>query len=165
MSLKPDEFRHIIGNFATGVTVVTMPSDPYHGMTANAVSSVSLDPPLVLVCVDHDTRSYELLDDDEVDGFCINILTDEQQSLAEHFAGMDELESDPFDTSATRTGESGAPVFTDGLAFVDCTRYSEHRAGDHTIYVGRVEEADVLDDGADPLTFFKGQWGTIASEQ
>lgn len=162
--LSSDEFRRVMGHFATGVTVATMPSDPVHGMTANAVSSVSLDPPLVLICVDHETESYELFAEDEIDGFCINILTADQQPLGEHFAGMAELDDDPFESRPTRTAESGAPIFTDSLAFLDCSRHSEHRAGDHTIYVGHVEAGESLNADAPPLTFYTGDWGTLASE-
>jgi flavin reductase (DIM6/NTAB) family NADH-FMN oxidoreductase RutF len=160
MSVDPTQMRNVMGNFATGVTVATLPTDPPHGMTANAVSSVSLDPPLVLVCVDHDTTCYEHLSGD-VDEYCLNVLAEEQLHLGEYFAGMAELDESPFETEATRTEATGAPVFEDAIAYLDCTVDAAHPAGDHTIYVGRVESADILDPDATALTFFRGEWGSL----
>lgn len=157
-----DEFRRVMGNFATGVTVVTLPSDPVHGLTANAVASVSLDPPLALVCVDHDTKTYELLDGGEVDAFCVNVLAGDQQHLGEYFANMTELEENPFEAEATTTAATGAPIFEESLAFLDCTVWDAVRAGDHTIYVGEAQSAEVLEEDAEGLTFFRGEWGTLA---
>lgn len=152
-----ETFRDAMGQFATGVTVVTFPpaEDP-HGITVNAFASASLDPPLVVVCLDHATESHALLASGDADSFCVNVLAAGQRRLAEHFAGMAELD-DPF--AGAVTDETGAPVFEDALASLDCTLYSSTEAGDHTVYVGRVESATVHDDGADPLTFFRGEWG------
>jgi flavin reductase (DIM6/NTAB) family NADH-FMN oxidoreductase RutF len=158
-----DTMRQVMGNFATGVTVLTQPTDPPYGMTANAVSSVSLDPPLVLVCVDHDTDCYRRFEEESVDAYALTILADDQRDLGEHFADMADL-GDPFDDRPTRTVETGAPVFEEGLAYLDCEVDARHPAGDHTIYVGRVQDAAVLDPGADALTFFRGQWGELAAD-
>lgn len=160
MSVDPDRFRSVFGNFATGVTVVTYPVDPPHGITANAVTSVSLDPPLALVCIDHGTRSYELLEGGAVGGFCFNILSADQQRLGEYFADMRDLEPTPFETEPTRVEASGAPIFEDSLAYADCTLHDSFPGGDHTIYVGRVQAAETLADG-DALTFFRGEWGHL----
>ncbi|MDY6765419.1 MAG: flavin reductase family protein [Halobacteria archaeon] len=160
-TVDPGMFRQVMGQFATGVTVVTYPSDPPHGMTVNAFSSVSLDPPLILICVDHDTKSYEMLSEGEVDGYCVNILTRDQQHLGEYFANMTELEESPFESEATRTEVTGSPIFEEALAYIDCTLHSDLKAGDHTIYVGKVESAETLKPGASPLTFYEGGWGTI----
>lgn len=158
-----DLFRTVMGQFATGVTVVTLPSEPPHGITVNAFTSVSLDPPLVLVCIDHDTRAHELLaGDDGVDGYCVNVLTAAQRELGEHFADIVDLDRDPFEADPTRTEVSGAPVFEASLAYADCTVDRAVGAGDHTIYLGRVESTAVLDPDADPVTFYEGAWGTIA---
>jgi len=164
-----DTFRSVMGQFATGVTVVTLPTEPPHGITVNAFSSVSLDPPLVLVCIDHDTRAYELLegegdDGESADGYCVNVLTADQRDLGEHFADIVDLDRDPFEVDPTRTAVSGAPVFEDSLAYADCTVEAAHEAGDHTIYLGRVGSAAVLDPDAAPVTFHDGEWGTIASD-
>ena len=155
------DFRQVTGTFATGVTVTTYDSDPPHGITANAFSSVSLDPPLVLVCIDHDTRSYELLDGGDVDSFCVNVLAADQQHLGEYFADMTDLPESPFEAEPTTTAATGAPVFEDCLAYMDCSVRDSLRAGDHTIYVGEIESMDVLDAESPALTFFRGQWGEL----
>jgi flavin reductase (DIM6/NTAB) family NADH-FMN oxidoreductase RutF len=156
-----DTFRRIMGNFATGCTVLTLPGAEPHGMTANAVSSVSLDPPLCLVCVDHGTECYERLSGG-TDAYCLNILAEDQRDLGEFFADMIELDADPFESRPVRTEATGAPVFENSLAYLDCSVEAAHEAGDHTIYVGRVEAGDVLDGGGDPLLFFRGSWDAVA---
>jgi flavin reductase (DIM6/NTAB) family NADH-FMN oxidoreductase RutF len=161
MAVSPRQVRQLMGNFATGCTIVTMSGDPPHGMTANAVSSVSLDPPLVLICVDHETKSYEMLTEGGIDSFCINILTKDQQNLAEHFAGMNELDDSPFETQPVFTDETGAPIFEESLTYLDCIVHADHRAGDHTIYIGEVKGGETLQTDAEPLTFYQGGWGTV----
>jgi flavin reductase (DIM6/NTAB) family NADH-FMN oxidoreductase RutF len=136
-----------------------------HGLTANAFSSVSLDPPLVLVCVDHDTKSYELLNSENADGFCINILAKSQQDLGEYFANMTELDEDPFETRVLPDIDTHAPVLEHSLAYLDCSMYESHIAGDHTIYLGEVTQGDFLNAEADPLTFYSGEWGTILLDE
>jgi flavin reductase (DIM6/NTAB) family NADH-FMN oxidoreductase RutF len=156
-----DTFRRIMGNFTTGCTVMTLPGEDPHGMTANAVSSVSLDPPLCLVCVDHETECYERLSRG-TDAYCLNILAEGQRDLGEFFADMIELDEDPFESRPVRTEATGAPVFENSLAYLDCTVEAAHKAGDHTIYVGRVEAGDVLDGDGAPLLFFRGEWDALA---
>lgn len=152
--------RQIMGNFATGCTVMTLPGEP-HGMTANAVSSVSLDPPLVLVCVDHGTECYDRLAGD-TDGYALTILAEDQRDLGDHFADIDHIAADPFEERPTQTVVTGAPVFENGLAYLDCSVDAAHEAGDHTIYVGRVEDGGVLNGDGDPLLFFRGEWDQFA---
>jgi flavin reductase (DIM6/NTAB) family NADH-FMN oxidoreductase RutF len=164
MSVDSDAFRNVMGHFATGVTVVTLPAERPHGITVNAFASVSLSPPLVLICIDHGTEAYELLEDD-VDGYAVNVLAADQRELGEHFADIVELEPGPFEAEATRTEESGAPIFEDSLAYVDCSVEAAHEAGDHTIYVGRAHSAEVLRPDTDPVTFYTGEWGTVASDE
>jgi flavin reductase (DIM6/NTAB) family NADH-FMN oxidoreductase RutF len=160
MSVDGDTLRRVMGNFATGVTVLVQRTDPPHGMTANAFSSVSLDPPLCLVCVDHDTECYEGFQDG-VTEFAFTILSADQRDLGEHFAGMNELSESPFETRSTTTAVTGTPIFEEGLGYLDCTLQAAHPAGDHTIYVGHVEEAAVTSPEADALTFFRGSWGQL----
>lgn len=153
-----ERFKTVMSNFATGVTVVTLP-DPMHGITVNCFASVSLRPPLVLVCIDHETETYERLESG-TEQFCVNVLAEDQRHLGEHFAGIVD-HGDPFETEQVRKRETGAPVFADGLAFLDCIRVDSLSAGDHTIYVGEVQEADVLRPDAPPLTYFRREWGTL----
>lgn len=165
MTVEPDQLREVMGTFATGVTVVTFSSEPVHGLTVNALSSLSLEPPLVLICIDHGTNTYELLEDSDVDGYCVNILHQEQRHLGEYFAGMTELDESPFESEQTQTRETGAPVFEDSLAYLDCSIESAYPEGDHTIYVGAVETAEVQRPDAAPLTFYQGNWGTIHTDE
>lgn len=154
-----DEFRRVMGNFAAGVTVVTLP-EPAHGITVNAFASLSLAPPLVLVCIDHDTDTYERLADGD-SAYCVNVLAADQRHLGEYFANMRELDPGPFESEATRSATTGAPVFEDALAYLDCTVEAAHEGGDHTIYVGAVEEVGVNRPDAAALTYFRGEWGAI----
>ncbi|MFB6104044.1 MAG: flavin reductase family protein [Halobacteriaceae archaeon] len=160
MAVDEETFRSVMGSFATGVTVLTQPGDPPHGMTVNAFSSVSMDPPLCLVCVDHDTTCYDRFEAG-VDAFAVTMLAADQRDLGEHFADITVLADSPFETRATSTHVTDAPVFDDGLAYLDCTVAEAHEAGDHTIYVGAIEAADVLDGEAAALTFFRGEWGQL----
>ena len=160
MTVSGDTFRELMGQFATGVTVVTVSGAEPHGMTANAVSSVSLDPPLCLVCVDHETQLYERLDGG-TDHFCVNILSASQQDLGEHFAGMAQLDVSPFETHASQTTDEGDAIFDDSLAYLACSTEAMHPAGDHDIVVGRVTDGEMLDASATPLLFFQGEWATL----
>lgn len=164
MALDSDRFRNLVGTFATGCTVVTIEGDTLHGLTANAFSSVSLDPPLILVCVDHDTKSYELLERDDVDGFTVNILSKAQQDLGNHFANIEQLEENPFETRTTEDLDTYAPVFGEDLAYLDCSLSAAHEEGDHTIYVGHVDDGDDLNPDATPLAFYRGEWGAVVTD-
>lgn len=158
------DLRSVMGEFATGVTAVTLDSEQPHGITVNAFTSVSLDPPLVLVCLDHGTEAHELLAEGDAEGYCVNILSADQQILGEVFADMAEEEVAPFEEFPTTTAATGAPVFTESLGYVDCSIHEAVEAGDHTIYIGRVEAAELLEDDRDALTFFEGEWGTVGTE-
>lgn len=154
-----DAFRRAMGNFAAGVTVVTLP-EPAHGITVNAFASLSLTPTLVLICIDHDTETHQRLSAGE-DGYCVNMLAADQQHLGEYFANMRELETNPFQAESTRTAVTGAPIFEDALAYLDCSLEAAHEGGDHAIYVGEVEAAEVQRPEAPALTYFRGEWGAI----
>jgi len=153
-----DQLRTVMGNFAAGVTVVTLP-EPHHGITVNAFASVSLAPPLVLICIDHDTETHGRLAGG-AGGYCVNVLAGDQRHLGEHFARMAE-HGDPFTDEPTRREVTGAPVFEESLAYLDCSPFDAVEAGDHTIYLGEVEAAETLRPGADALTYFRGEWGTM----
>jgi flavin reductase (DIM6/NTAB) family NADH-FMN oxidoreductase RutF len=155
-----DQFRQVTGNFATGVTVVTMSTDERdHGMTVNSFASVSLDPPLVLFNADRATLSHDLVAEGE--NFAVNVLTAEQEWLSNRFAGEHHDLEDPFEDVDVRREATGAPIIEDTLCYIDCSLEEAYDGGDHTIYLGRVEEMDVQEADAAPLTFFRGQYGTI----
>jgi flavin reductase (DIM6/NTAB) family NADH-FMN oxidoreductase RutF len=150
------EFRRVMGHFATGVTVVTATSGAGvpHGLTANAISSVSLDPTLVLVCVERTADTEPVIR--EAGAFAINILPEERgEVLARRFAEVDT--GDRFSGVAHRPGSTGAPILERALAWLDCTVHEELPGGDHTIFLGRVVAGDA-DEGT-PLVYYRGGYG------
>lgn len=152
-----DRFRAALGSFATGVSVMTTDVDGEpHGMTANALSSVSLDPPLVLVCVDRDALMAELVDRAGV--FALSFLAADQESLSWHFADPDRpLGVAGFEGVATRTAVTGCRLLADTVGSVDCDVVQTTGAGDHVIVIGRVVAADADEDVA-PLVYFRGAY-------
>jgi len=159
MTVDGETLRSVMSEFATGVTVVTFPPfDAPHGITVNAFTSVSLDPPVVLFCLDHDTRSYELLASGDVSAACVNVLSADQQALGEHFAGMTALD-EPFD--AARQGTTGAPVFSDSAAYLDCEIRDAFPVGDHTVFTADVVDAAAQSESDPVLTFVRGAWGSV----
>ena len=152
-------FRQAWGKFATGVSIVTTADTDgnVHGMTANGINSVSLDPLLVLVCAGHTTTSYPLIRDSR--RFAINILSEDQQAVAEYFARPTDQKTGDLDADISQT-ERGGYVVDGSLAQMDCRVVTEHEAGDHTIFIGEVEEINVGD--GRPLLFFEGRFGQIA---
>jgi flavin reductase (DIM6/NTAB) family NADH-FMN oxidoreductase RutF len=152
----PDElrFRQVMGNFTTGVVVVTSRTRDGRlcGLTANSVASVSLDPVLVLVCVDRQAASHACI----VDGgaFALSILEGEGEALARRFAAKDRAAR--FDDVAYRTEVTGSPVLVGALAWLDCRIREVHKGGDHSIVVGEVVACDARE--GDPLVFFRGAY-------
>lgn len=161
MPIEPLQFRLIMRRFATGVTVVTTrDGDSVHGMTANAFTSVSLTPPLALVCVQKDTKTHDWISRTGI--FAVNILCVAQRGLAERFAHQVPLPAEPFGDIRYHSAVTGAPVFDDAIAFLDCKVVASPDAGDHTIYVGEVLAAGfgrALD--APPLLWLDGKYQSI----
>jgi flavin reductase (DIM6/NTAB) family NADH-FMN oxidoreductase RutF len=156
MPIDTAAYRKVIGAFATGVTVVTTEVDGrYHGFTANAVCSVSLEPLLLLVCVDKRANAHGELA--RAAAFAVNILTDQQQELSNLFAKTGEPSNEGLRGVAFRRGRSGAPLIDGALAALECETYRALDAGDHTIYLGRVLEGDV-DTHARPLLYYLGSY-------
>ena len=158
MAISSTEFRRLLSHFATGVTIVTTRSgDVVHGMTVNAFCSVSLEPPLVLFCADHKTRTYELVKASGI--FAVNILTTAQQDLSDRFGGKIGDDEDRFVGLAYTDGPTGSPLIADCLAYLDCRVVAAHPAGDHTIFVGEVVWGRVnqaIPDG--PLLFYRSRY-------
>lgn len=153
----PDDFRRVLSHFATGVTVVTTCDADARptGLTASAFSSVSLDPPLVLVCVDDKAQSYGALR--ESGRFAVNILRFDQEAVSRRFAST---RLDKFDGLTFRMSELGLPLIDNALAQIECTTVNTHTEGDHTIFIGRVERAHV--GGGEPLLYYRGQYDRLA---
>lgn len=156
-SVDAEAFRAALGSFATGVSVMTTVVDGEpHGMTANALSSVSLDPPLVLVCVGRDALMAELVGRAGV--FALSFLGVGQESLSWHFADPDRaLGATGFDGVATRTALTGCRILEHAIGSVDCEVVRSVDAGDHVVVIGRVVAARADEDAA-PLVYFRGAY-------
>ncbi len=156
MDISSDEFRHAVGHFATGVTVVTSigPDGEPVGTTANAVSSLSLDPPLILVCFDRSSLTLEAIRSHGA--FVVNVLSAPQQELSSNFArrGLSAV----WDGVDHRPGPTGSPRLEGTLAALECTVEHSLPGGDHEIIVGRVRYAETSGDGGVPLLFWRGSY-------
>ena len=150
----PIEFRHVMGHFATGVTVVTSrrPDGVPCGLTATAFSSVSLDPLLVLVCLDRDSATHRCIEEAGAFGVCI--LPDDASEVARRFS--EGSREDRFEGLELLEAVTGSPLLRDGLAWLDCEVRDVHRAGDHSIVVGEVLACDARE--GRPLLFFRGDY-------
>lgn len=158
MPVQPDTFRKALGHFASGVTVVTMASDVRKtGLTVSAFSSVSLEPPLILVCINKDSNALDLLRETKV--FAVNFLASDQTAVSNQFASRtdDKFQSIPYHASPM-----GAPILDHALGYVECTLVQEVEAGDHCVYIGQVESADV-DDSKQPLLYYHGRYESLAA--
>jgi len=160
MSLTTSDFRKAMGRFATGVTIITTDHDgEVHGMTANAFTAVSLDPPLVLVCVDRRARTHAHLHARK--RFGVNVLSSRQQAISEYYARPKETHKHPESAGAhfDRTTH-GTPVLEGALAYLECRLHSAKSAGDHTIFIAEVEQVEVRD--GEPLLYYRSRYRSIA---
>ncbi len=151
-------YRRALGQFATGVAVITVQRDDVmHGMTANAFSALSLDPPLVLFCVGKTARMARFLND--VDGFVINILSTDQEQISGQFAGQN---ADKDDVTRLLPGPV-APLIPGALVSLSCALEAVHEGGDHRIVVGRVLEIHEPEGGNSrpPLIFHRSRYGSL----
>lgn len=153
MPVNPDEFRAALSRFPSGITVVTSvdTEQVLHGITVSAFCSVSLNPPLVLVCIEKTAGSHLAIE--ETGFFAVNFLGAGQDELSLHFSLA---VTDKFDTVNFRRGVGGVPVLEDALVALECSLENAFDGGDHTIFVGRVERVDIRD-GA-PLVYFHGSY-------
>ena len=154
--------QHVHSKPLAGVQLSVRPRPVIHGMTANAFTSVSLDPALVLVCVDHRARTHAQLHARK--RFGVNVLRSDQQAIAEYYASAAETHQHAeaagarFDRTAHRT-----PVLQGALAYLECRLHSTETAGDHTIFIAEVEEVVVRD--GEPLLYFRSQYRDIEAPQ
>jgi flavin reductase len=165
MALAATDFRKAMGCFATGVTIITVDEDgEIHGMTANAFSSVSLDPPLVLVCVDHRAKTHAHLHARK--RFGVNVLSSTQQAISEYYAQSSEFEKHQHAEGAgarfTRTAH-GTPVLEGALAYLECRLHSAQPAGDHTIFIAEVEHVELHE--GEPLLYFRSEYRGLESQE
>jgi flavin reductase (DIM6/NTAB) family NADH-FMN oxidoreductase RutF len=159
--LSADTFRRALGQFATGVTVVTAcDGADVHGITANSFTSVSLTPPLVLVCIDKRGRFDRIL---RTSGrYCVNILAEDHQQISNRFARPRATDHSEFADCSAATTSCGAPILSDSLAHMDCRVVDVHDAGDHHIFVGLVESCGYAAE-ADALVFFRGRYRSLST--
>jgi flavin reductase (DIM6/NTAB) family NADH-FMN oxidoreductase RutF len=156
VAVSAAEFRHAIGHFATGVTVVTSigrGGEPV-GTTANAVSSLSLDPPLILVCFDRASTTLEAIA--AHGAFAVNVLGARQQHLSANFARRGLAAA--WDEVRHRRGRTGSPRIDGVIATLECTVEHRLEGGDHEIVVGRVREVETTADDASPLIYWRGRY-------
>ncbi len=151
--IGPEDFRRLLGHFATGVTVVTTCDAGARptGLTVSAFASLSLEPPLVLVCVNHKADSHAALT--ESGRFAVNVLGADQEELSRRFASTS---PDKFDGVAYRLSGLGLPLIDAAIAQLECTTVRTHVEGDHTIFVGRVERGATA--SGKPLLYYRGQY-------
>jgi len=162
MGVTQAEFRNAMGSFATGVTVITVDHEgEVHGMTANAFTSVSLDPLLVLVCVDHRAQTHAHLHARK--RFGVNVLADNQQAISEYYARPTPTHEYAEQEAGARFDRThhGTPVLYGALAYLECRLRTAQDAGDHTIFIAEVEDVVVRE--GDPLLYFRGEYRKIGT--
>lgn len=145
-----DDLKAIMRRYPTGVTVVTTTwNGVYYGLTVNAFTSLSLEPPLVLIAIDKRAHSHDAIKKAGV--YAVNILPHDAEQLAVRFAEAPQERR--FEGLKLLRGATGAPILADALAYLDCEVEAEYPGGDHTIFVGRVVEGKVLNDKP-PLVYY-----------
>jgi len=155
MAIGPLELRRVLGHFATGVTIVTSRiGSRTHGITVNSFTSVSLNPPIVLICIDNRAESYHFLP--EAGTFAVSVLSERQSQISDYFARRlapnpdDELAEIPY-----HDGVTGCPLIDGAIAYVECRMAGTHDVGDHAIFLAEVVVATLADESP-PLLFFRG---------
>jgi flavin reductase (DIM6/NTAB) family NADH-FMN oxidoreductase RutF len=158
--LTDQTLRNMRGLFASGVTVVTtMHEGQLRGVTVSAFSSVSLSPPLVLICIANESESHEWIAESSV--FAVNILSDEQEFLSERFAARAPLVNARFDGVPYHTAITGSPIIDGSVAWYDCRVEAMHDGGDHTIFIGRVEAIGFGAETKSPLVYFANRYAGL----
>jgi flavin reductase (DIM6/NTAB) family NADH-FMN oxidoreductase RutF len=157
MPVNKTQFRTALSRFASGVTVVTTRDADARplGITVSAFSSLSLEPPLVLICIDSKAYAHNAFNESGV--FVVNILGAEQEDLSRLFASR---EPDKFQGLGFTEGINGVPVLSAALANIECRLKHAYEGGDHTIFVGEVENITVREDGH-PLLYYRGGYASL----
>ena len=184
MAIEKDFFRQVMGRFATGVTVVTARSrETLAGLTVNAFCSVSLNPPLILICIDLTSTTCPGIRDSGV--FAVNMLTEKQEELSRCFATASAERYEGFCHACYHVAATGAPIIDDTLAFIDARVVAEYPGGDHAIFLGQVvamgvagqvvfareadsEHSTIIEHGSNgtekaPLAYYLGQYRHLSS--
>lgn len=160
MTVDQREFRDTVGCFATGITVITTVDEDNNpvGLTANSFTSLSLDPPMVLFCIDRNVASFDAFHANR--HFAVNILSADQQEVSKRFAksGPEKWSGVEFETWS-----SGCPILTDCIANLECEIDSVYEGGDHVILVGVVRQMACHDGELEPLLYFRGRYASLVS--
>lgn len=156
MPFDSSQFRSILGRFASGVTIVTAQDGGGldHGMTVSSFCSLSLEPPLVLACIEQSTEMRRVLESST--HFAVNVLAEDQEALSRRFS---ELLHGRFDGIGFHRGVTGAPLLEDVVATLECEIRDRYPGGDHDIYVGEVIAGEVL--AGRPLVYYRGGYTTL----
>ncbi|UGS35313.1 flavin reductase family protein [Capillimicrobium parvum] len=155
VDIDPGRFRQVLAHLPTGVTVISAHgADAPIGMAANSVTSVSLDPPLILVCPAKSSSTWPKIR--AAGAFCVNVMAGHHEQVTRQFAAK---EADRF-KGIDHTHRPTGPALCDAVAWIECTLEDEHDAGDHTIVVARVVAIEAVPD-AEPLVFFRGSYGSF----
>jgi len=164
MPFDPILFRQLLGRFATGVTVITANrNNEKHGMTANAFTSVSLNPPLILVSIDKRANMHEIMM--EHDSFCVNFLPEHRREWSDWWAGKAPKDVDQFADIPHKAGTTGSPVLEGCLGYIDCKVWERYPGGDHTLVLGEVQDAEVnTDPNVKPLLFFASKYHQLGDQ-
>lgn len=152
MPITSEEFRDALRHFPAGVTIVTIRSgEEIHGLTVSAFASITPEPPLIMVSIDHRHSAYEIM---EREGavFAVNILHQSQMELSNRFAWL--KDEDRFDAGKWTAAATGAPILADALAWLDCTIAGRYVAGGHTLYIGEVQASDTPRPEQPPLVYW-----------
>ena len=159
MPVTSDVFRRTLGHFGSGVTVVTAATEErMAGLTVSAFSSVSLNPPLILVCIHKQSSAVDVIRDGGK--FAVNLLSEEQIDVSNHFASQT---PDKFQNVAVQISTFGLPILEGSLGFLECSVFQEVDAGDHYVYIGQVENAET-DESKHPLLYYHGRYETLSSK-
>ena len=160
MPISQEDFRAALGRFASGVTVVTTKDalGELHGITVSAFCSVSLQPPMVLICIEKTAGSHPAVEESAI--FVVNVLREGEAEISELFAS---LRPEKFEMIKWTPGIEGVPVLDDALATLECRVKFSYHGGDHSIFVGEVENVSV--DSGEPLLYFRGGYGKFVEDQ
>jgi len=164
MTITSGQFREALRHFPSGVTIVTIhvPGQAPHGLTVSAFASLSPEPPLIMVAIDHKASGHEMLQQAGTT-FAVNILGQDQMDLSNRFAWV--KDEDRFAVGDWETAVTGAPVLKSSLAWLDCTIYAAHETGTHTIYVGEFQASAVSRPDDSPLIYWNRGYRQLKGKQ
>jgi flavin reductase (DIM6/NTAB) family NADH-FMN oxidoreductase RutF len=156
VSIEQTEFRQTLGRFATGVTIITTQHlGQLHGTTVSSFCSLSLEPPLILVCIDLNATIHDLIIESEI--FGVNILAEHAETLSRHFARRI---PDKFSNISYNLGQLGVPLLEDALASLECRVAARYPGGDHSIFIGEVVALNTQSH-TQPLLFYRSKYGRL----